>query len=106
MKIFEIALSAILGATIGVAITYVTLDSRLEAVEKRVSVLTPVAVVDFLSIAANSPREGLTNSEVNRRMNELQERADTLIEQGFVILRSEKIYSAPEGLTIQDAGAN
>jgi len=51
MKIFEISLSAILGATLGVVLTYFVLDGRMDALEAQVNQVTPIATVDFLSIA-------------------------------------------------------
>lgn len=101
MKVFEIALSSILGATLGVAITYVALDSRLDSIEKEVSLMTPVAVVDFLSIANSSPSKGLTDTEMKRRIDALESRSKKLADQGFVVLRHEKLYSAPEGIVIK-----
>lgn len=88
------------------AITYIALDSRLSSVEEKVSVMTPVAVVDFLSIANKTPGKALSDSELKRRIDLLETRSNKLADQGFVVLRSEKLFSAPEGIVIRYAEEN
>lgn len=102
MKVFEIALSAILGATLGVALTYFVLDGRMTSMEDRLALMTPVASVDFLSIANNAPPEGLNDRVMKEKLDSLREKAESLRQQGFIILRHEKLYSAPDGLVIRD----
>ncbi|MBU2952243.1 hypothetical protein [Marinobacter sp. F3R08] len=104
MKIFEIALSSILGATLGVALTYFVLDGRIDALKAKVDQVTPVATVDFLSIAQNSPPEGLTDSVMKRKLDNLKTQAQALADRGFVVLRHEHVYSAPKGLVVRDEG--
>ncbi|WP_166255994.1 hypothetical protein [Marinobacter salicampi] len=102
MKIFEIALSAVLGATLGVALTYFVLDSRMSRMEERLAVVSPVASIDFLSIANNAPPEGLSDRVMKQKLDSLREKAESLSQQGFIVLRHEQLYSVPEGLVIRD----
>jgi hypothetical protein len=102
MKVYEIALSSILGATLGVALTYFVLDGRMDALKEKVDQVTPVATVDFLSIAQNAPPEGLKDREMKQKLDSLKAKAQALADRGFVVLRHEHVYSAPEGLVIRD----
>jgi len=102
MKIFEISLSAILGATLGVVLTYFVLDGRMDALEAQVNQVTPIATVDFLSIAQNAPPQGLSDRQMKEKLDALKSQADDLASKGFVVLRQEQVYSVPDGLIIRD----
>lgn len=102
MRVFEITLSSILGAALGVALSYYVLDGRLSAIENKLDQTSPVAVIDFFSIAKQGVNRELSDDEMKRRVDELRAKAQRLADQGFVVLRHGSIHSAPERVILRD----
>lgn len=102
MKVFEITLSTILGATVGVALGYFVMDKRISSLEEQLALTTPIATVDFLSIAQNAPAGGYKDAELKEKLDGLKQRAEQLKDMGFVVLRHEQVYAAPDSLIIRD----
>ena len=100
MKAIDMAIASIIGAALGVAITLVLINGRLSDIETTQLNSAPVAVLDFYSIAAAHPG-GASSKTVNSEMSALKSKAEQLIDRGFVVLLSDYVYGAPEGIKIK-----
>lgn len=104
MKWLEIVIAAALGAMVSLAVSYLTLNTRVESLENQLAEIHPVAVVDYYSIAQNNPKS-LDEVKLKAKILELDKRAHELADRGFVVLRSEAVVAAPGNLTLADHGS-
>jgi|SRR5690554_2700218 len=105
MKLYETVIAAVLGGVIGCIATYLLLNERVSKLEQEVGYMTPVAVIDFFSIA-EAYSEGAPVEVIDEEMRKLSLKAQKLAGQGFLIIQSDAAYSVPSEILIRHKAAS
>lgn len=94
MSTKSIAVSAILGALGGAALSYFVTEHRISNIHDRLLQSPPVVVVDFAQMAMRYP-EGATPEEVEGLMMETNRSVLRLQEAGYLVLDAGAVLAAP-----------